>query len=123
MIASMITLEAPRVIDLAPGQLAVISLNDLMMDRLLQATGGEPITMDEAVRLATAAYERLDWGTSLVDQMRLLRTALLPERSFQPSWPPSGAPHGSNFGTEPSRGYCEIAGVMPFPRPACGNVT
>ncbi|MEK7252667.1 MAG: hypothetical protein AAB198_05405 [Actinomycetota bacterium] len=55
-------LEAPRVIDLAPGQLAVISLNDLMMDRLLQATGGEPITMDEAVRLATAAYERLDWG-------------------------------------------------------------
>ncbi|MEX1209170.1 MAG: hypothetical protein WEE36_11330 [Acidimicrobiia bacterium] len=54
-------LEAPRVIDLAPGRLAVISLNDLMMDRLLQATGGEPVTMDEAVRLATAAYERIDW--------------------------------------------------------------
>ena len=54
-------LEAPRHIDLAPGQLAVISLNDLMMDRLLQATGGEPVTMDEAVRLAAAAYERIDW--------------------------------------------------------------
>lgn len=54
-------IEAPRFIDLAPGQLAVISLNDLMMDRLLQATGGEPVTMDEAVRLATAAYERIDW--------------------------------------------------------------
>ena len=53
--------EPPLSIDLAPGQLAVISLNDLMMDRLLQATGGEPITMDEAVRLATAAYERIDW--------------------------------------------------------------
>lgn len=54
-------LEPPLLIDLAPGQIAVISLNDLMMDRLLQATGGEPVTMDEAVRLATAAYERIDW--------------------------------------------------------------
>lgn len=54
-------LEAPLLIDLAPGRLAVISLNDLMMDRLLQATGGEPVTMDEAVRLATAGYERIDW--------------------------------------------------------------
>jgi hypothetical protein len=54
-------LEAPLLIDLAPGQIAVISLNDLMMDRLLQATGGEPVTMDEAVRLAAAAYERIDW--------------------------------------------------------------
>lgn len=54
-------LEAPLLIDLAPGQVAVISLNDLMMDRLLQATGGEPVTMEEAVRLATAAYERIDW--------------------------------------------------------------
>jgi len=54
-------LEAPLLIDLAPGQIAVISLNDLMMDRLLQATRGEPVTLDEAVRLATAAYERIDW--------------------------------------------------------------
>lgn len=53
--------EPPLVIDLSPGQIAVIGLNDLLMDRLLQATGGEPVTMDEAVRLATAAYERIDW--------------------------------------------------------------
>ncbi|MBU1227886.1 MAG: hypothetical protein KJ698_11845 [Actinobacteria bacterium] len=53
--------EPPQVIDLAPGELAVISLNDLMIDRLLQATGGEPVTFDEAVRLGVAAYERIDW--------------------------------------------------------------
>jgi hypothetical protein len=51
------------VIDLGPGELAVISLNDLMMDRLLQATGGEPVTFDEAVRLGVAAYERIDWAS------------------------------------------------------------
>lgn len=53
--------DDPQEIDLGPGRLAVISLDDLMMDRLLQATGGEAVTMDEAVRLATAAYERIDW--------------------------------------------------------------
>ena len=40
----------------------MISLNDLMMDRLLQATGGEQITFEEAVRLAVAAYDRVDWS-------------------------------------------------------------
>lgn len=55
--------EPPQVIDLGPGELAVISLNDLMMDRLLQATGGEPVTFDEAVRLGVAAYERIDWAS------------------------------------------------------------
>lgn len=53
--------DPPETIDLAPGELAVISLNDLMMDRLLQATGGEPVTFEEAVRLAVAAYDRIDW--------------------------------------------------------------
>lgn len=53
--------EPPQVIDLEPGELAVISLNDLMMDRLLQATGGEPVTFDEAVRLAVAAYPHIAW--------------------------------------------------------------
>lgn len=53
--------EAPRPIDPALGRLAVIGLNDLMMDRLLQATGGERVTTEEAVRLAVAAYERIDW--------------------------------------------------------------
>jgi hypothetical protein len=54
--------EPPQVIDLEPGELAVISLNDLMMDRLLQATGGEPVTLEEAVRLAVAVYERIGWA-------------------------------------------------------------
>lgn len=55
-------IEPPLVIDLAPATLAVISLNDLMMDRLLQATGGEPVTHDEALRLGVAAYDRIDWA-------------------------------------------------------------
>jgi len=54
--------EPPLIISLSPGELAVISLNDLMMDRLLQATGGEPVTFDEALRLAVAAYQRIDWA-------------------------------------------------------------
>lgn len=54
--------EPPVIVSLKPGEVAVISLNDLMMDRLLQATGGEPVTFDEAVRLAVAAYQRVDWA-------------------------------------------------------------
>jgi len=54
--------EPPLIVSLNPGQVAVISLNDLMMDRLLQATGGEPVTFDEAVRLAVAAYQRIAWA-------------------------------------------------------------
>lgn len=53
--------EPPVVVNLNPGEMAVISLNDLMMDRLLQATGGEPVTFDEAVRLAVAAYQSIAW--------------------------------------------------------------
>ena len=54
--------EPPLIVSLNPGQVAVISLNDLMMDRLLQATGGEPVTFDEAVRLAVATYQRIAWA-------------------------------------------------------------
>jgi hypothetical protein len=53
--------EPPLTVSLNPGEVAVIALNDLMMDRLLQATGGEPVTYDEAVRLAVAAYQRIAW--------------------------------------------------------------
>lgn len=67
--------EPPQVIDLEPGELAVISLNDLMMDRLLQATGGEPVTLEEAVRLAVAAYERIGWAEL---EERAARAALGP---------------------------------------------
>jgi hypothetical protein len=54
--------EPPMIVDLEPGTLAVISLNDLMMDRLLQATGGEPVTLEEATRLAVAAYQEIGWA-------------------------------------------------------------
>ncbi len=53
--------EPPQIVNLEPGELAVISLNDLMMDRLLQATGEEPVTFDEAVRLAVAVYQHIAW--------------------------------------------------------------
>lgn len=53
--------EPPLIVSLNPGEVAVISLNDLMMDRLLQATGGEPVIFDEAVRLAVAADQRIAW--------------------------------------------------------------
>jgi hypothetical protein len=51
----------PVLIDLEPGELAVISIDDLMMDRLLAATGDEPVTFDEAVRLGVAAYASIGW--------------------------------------------------------------
>lgn len=54
--------EPPLIVSLNPGEMAVISLNDLMMDRLLQATGGEPVTFDEALQLAVAAYQDIDWA-------------------------------------------------------------
>jgi len=54
--------EPPLIVSLNPGEVAVISLNDLMMDRLIQATGGEPVAFDEAVRLAVAAYQRIAWA-------------------------------------------------------------
>lgn len=61
--SALFELAADEPLRLAVGEstLSVISLNDLMMDRLLQATGGEPITFEEAVRLAIATYERIEW--------------------------------------------------------------
>jgi hypothetical protein len=41
----------------------VISLNDLLMDRVVQATDGTPVTNDDAVRLAVAAYAQIDWSS------------------------------------------------------------
>jgi hypothetical protein len=55
-------IEQPMIVDLEPGRLSVISLNDLMMDRLLAATGGESVSYDEALRLAIAAYPSIDWS-------------------------------------------------------------
>jgi hypothetical protein len=52
----------PQIIDVAPGQVAVIALNDLVTDRLWRAAGGEPVTFEEAVRPAVATNERVDWA-------------------------------------------------------------
>lgn len=43
--------------------LNVISLESLIVDRVLQATDGATGTFDEAVRLCVATYRRADWQT------------------------------------------------------------
>lgn len=54
-------LEPPELIDVEGTRIAVISVNDLMMDRLVQATDGTPVTHEEALQLAVAAHDRIDW--------------------------------------------------------------
>ena len=39
----------------------LISVNDLMMDRLIQATDGTIVTWEEALALAIGAGDRIDW--------------------------------------------------------------
>jgi hypothetical protein len=52
----------PETVEVAPGvTVEVVTLDDLMMDRILQATDSTPVTFDEAVRLAVAAYPRINW--------------------------------------------------------------
>ena len=56
--------EPPERIEVAEGVVVeVIALDDLMMDRLIQATDGTPVALGEAVLLAVAAYRRIDWGS------------------------------------------------------------
>lgn len=43
--------------------LYVISLESLIVDRVLQATDGAAGTFDEAVRLCVAVFRRADWPT------------------------------------------------------------
>lgn len=52
----------PERIEIEPGvSVSVISLNDLAMDRLRQATDGTPVTLEAAIDLAVAAYASIDW--------------------------------------------------------------
>lgn len=52
----------PEQIEIDPGvSVSVISLNDLVMDRLRQATDGTPVTLEAAIGLAAAAYASIDW--------------------------------------------------------------
>ena len=53
--------EEPEHVDLGGVSIAIISVTDLMMDRLVQATDGTAITYDEASQLAVAAGDRIDW--------------------------------------------------------------
>lgn len=42
-------------------EVEVISLDDLVMDRLIQCTAQGPVEFDQALALAVAAYLRIDW--------------------------------------------------------------
>ncbi len=43
----------------------MISLVDLVIDRLVQATDGTPVTWDAAVHLVAATFDRIDWSCVL----------------------------------------------------------
>ena len=53
--------EPPERVDVEGVPVWVISVTDLMMDRLVQATDGTPVTRDEALQLAVAAHESIGW--------------------------------------------------------------
>lgn len=63
----------PERIEIQPGiSISIISLDDLMMDRLRQTTDGTSVTLDAAVELASAAYASIEWDW-------LERRSVLPE--------------------------------------------
>ena len=53
--------DTPELVEVQGVVVRIISVNDLMMDRLIQATDGTPVTWDEALALAAAARDRVDW--------------------------------------------------------------
>lgn len=53
---SQISLDQEEVLD-------VISLESLVVDRIVQATDGTGVTFDEAVRLGVATFEKTDWSS------------------------------------------------------------
>ena len=53
--------ETYEEIELEGAVVRVISVTDLMIDRLIQATDGTHVTRDEATQLAVAAGHRVDW--------------------------------------------------------------
>jgi hypothetical protein len=85
--------EAPVLVEFPPGpvqaerierihlpegvDVGVISLDDLVMDRLRQATDGTAVTRDDAVALVVAAYGAIDWD--LVHRRVSKERAALPE--------------------------------------------
>ena len=53
--------DPPVEVNVGGHPLRVISLDDLMMDRLVQATDRTDVTWDEAIELAEATFDRVDW--------------------------------------------------------------
>ena len=53
--------EPPELVEVDGVIVGIISLGDLMMDRLIQATDGTQVTWDELHLLAGAAGDRVDW--------------------------------------------------------------
>ena len=53
--------EIPELLDVEGVVVQVISVTDLMMDRLIQATDGTLVTWEEALSLGIAARDRVDW--------------------------------------------------------------
>ena len=53
--------DPPRVVDVGGHQLRVISIDDLMMDRLVQATDRTDTTWDEVISLARATHKDVNW--------------------------------------------------------------
>ncbi|MXZ06951.1 MAG: hypothetical protein F4Y75_05525 [Acidimicrobiia bacterium] len=53
--------DPPELVEIEGVVVRVISINDLMMDRLVQATDGTSVTWEEALALAITARDRIDW--------------------------------------------------------------
>ena len=54
--------DPPELVEVEGVVVRVISINDLLMDRLVQATDGTLVTWDEALALAITAQDRIDWS-------------------------------------------------------------
>ena len=54
--------DPPELVEVEGVIVRIISINDLMMDRLVQATDGTPATWEEALALAIAAQDHIDWS-------------------------------------------------------------
>lgn len=75
--ATMDGAEPPERVDVEGTPVWVISVTDLMMDRLVQATDGTPVTRDEALQLAVAAHDRIGW-----DRLRRRAVAVAAAEGF-----------------------------------------
>jgi len=66
--------EEPDYVELGGVTVSVISVTDLMMDRLIQATDRTTVTYEEALELAIAASDRIDWEQIVDRSDKIART-------------------------------------------------